>query len=313
MACRDPALGIMFFFALVTNTVLHRLVLKVLDRPLFAPKFSIPTRTDLTSELFAGSALFGMGWGLAGYCPGPGIVASIDGNPKTLLFLVAMAVGMGLFKLQQALESAPDVKKDDDAARDLVHPHRRSAAASFAVLLAMATIVYLYSVSGHDGQRVTVDPVFISSPVMPIIGGVLVGASVSLMMALVGQILGIAGIVNGLFSTQAGDKAFRASFVAGLVVASLFVKSSSPDLLVNHMHRSWPFFVAGGFFVGYGTSLGSGCTSGHGIAGLARLSPRSIAAVATFFAANMAVTTMLHSVGVGTGWKQALDAAAAGA
>lgn len=295
----------MFVAALITNTILYKILMATMKKPLFAPKFSIPTRTDLTPELFQGAALFGVGWGIGGYCPGPAMVAVSDGNYKTLLFLVSMAAGMGLFKLRMAMRK--DVKKDDER-----HPEKGSAITSAVMLVGLAAVALLYrTASGHTATPV--DPHFVGGPWTPIAGGVMVGVSVALMMAMAGEILGIAGIVNGLFSTETTDKAFRAAFTAGLITASLYLHSNSPDLLENRFHRSAPFFIIGGFLVGYGTSLGSGCTSGHGIAGLARMSPRSIAAVATFMAANVLVTTLLHTVGIGTGWKVALDAAGAAA
>jgi uncharacterized membrane protein YedE/YeeE len=118
------------------------------------------------------------------------------------------------------------------------------------------------------------------TPVGGFVGGLLIGLAVALMLLLNGRVAGISGIVGGLLTLRAGDKIWRAAFVAGLVLSALAYVSTAdvPVAVVAPL----PVVVAGGLLVGFGARLGSGCTSGHGLCGMARLSRRSVAATATF-------------------------------
>ncbi len=88
-----PALALVMGGAIAVHLVAYRLVPK-LQRPLFEPKFGIPTRRDVDLRLVGGAVLFGAGWGLGGYCPGPGLVSVVSGRPEPIVFVVAMTVGM---------------------------------------------------------------------------------------------------------------------------------------------------------------------------------------------------------------------------
>lgn len=90
----DPALGFVMGSAAGTYAILFRLIRKRRRNPVFEPKFSLPTRKDLDLSLIVGSALFGIGWGLGGLCPGPGIVAAAGGSSAALAFVAAMLAGM---------------------------------------------------------------------------------------------------------------------------------------------------------------------------------------------------------------------------
>ena len=89
----DPSLALVMVGAIGVHAVLFRLILRR-GSPLLAPSFAVPTRRDLTPRLVGGAALFGAGWGLAGYCPGPGLVASVSGDPAPLVFLATLTLGM---------------------------------------------------------------------------------------------------------------------------------------------------------------------------------------------------------------------------
>lgn len=112
-------------------------------------------------------------------------------------------------------------------------------------------------------------------------GGALIGASASLMLGLNGRVAGISGIVGGLLKPTAGDIAWRAVFVIGLIVGGLVARSLMPGAFTA---VTAPLGVAmlAGLLVGFGTRLGNGCTSGHGVCGISRFSPRSIVATITF-------------------------------
>lgn len=134
------------------------------------------------------------------------------------------------------------------------------------------------------------------TPVASLAGGVLIGLSAVMVMALLGRIAGIAGITRGAAgSSGASDWPWRLSFVAGLVMAPLAV-----GLVVGPVEQTvsgnLPMMALAGLLVGAGTVLGSGCTSGHGVCGLARLSGRSLAAVVTFMAAAAATVFVLRHV-----------------
>ena len=114
-------------------------------------------------------------------------------------------------------------------------------------------------------------------------GGALIGLSAGLFVLLNGRIAGISGVLGGLLRPSRGDIAWRAAFVAGLVAAPLaWALFASP--LQLHIDASPGMLVLAGLLVGFGTRLGSGCTSGHGVCGISRLSPRSFAATACFMA-----------------------------
>jgi uncharacterized membrane protein YedE/YeeE len=121
------------------------------------------------------------------------------------------------------------------------------------------------------------------TPVSGLVGGLLIGLAAVLLLLLNGRISGISGIVGGLLVRKGPETGWRVAFVAGLLLGALAYVLASGDAVLVRMQASLPVLVAAGLLVGFGTRLGSGCTSGHGICGIARLSKRSIAATATFF------------------------------
>jgi uncharacterized protein len=134
------------------------------------------------------------------------------------------------------------------------------------------------------------------TPSSAAIGGALIGLSAVLLMLFTGRIAGVSGIFDGLINPQTSDRAWRAAFVAGLIAApatAMFVGYAVP---MPQMPASYVTIVVGGLLVGFGARLGSGCTSGHGICGIARLSPRSIAATGVFMVAAIVVVTLTHHV-----------------
>ena len=135
-------------------------------------------------------------------------------------------------------------------------------------------------------------------PVSAFSGGVLIGIASVLLMVLSGRIAGISGIVGGLLTRGAGDKGWRIAFIVGLVAAPLLFALAGLPITVPDMPASWLVIAAAGLLVGFGTRLASGCTSGHGVCGIARLSPRSLAATAIFMAvAVVTVAVVRHVLG----------------
>ena len=134
------------------------------------------------------------------------------------------------------------------------------------------------------------------TPVSAAIGGALIGLSSVLLMLFTGRIAGVSGIFDGLINPQTNDRAWRAAFIAGLVAAPVIAGLVGYPVPMPQMPGSFITLVAGGFLVGFGARLGSGCTSGHGICGIARLSPRSIAATSVFTVAAMVVVALSRHV-----------------
>ena len=137
------------------------------------------------------------------------------------------------------------------------------------------------------------------TPISAAIGGALIGLSAVLLMALTGRIAGISGIFAGLINPQTTDRAWRAAFIGGLVAAPLAAALLGHTVPTPRMPGSYITVVIGGLLVGFGTRLGSGCTSGHGICGIARLSPRSIVATGVFMMAAIIVVALTHHVFAG--------------
>ena len=132
------------------------------------------------------------------------------------------------------------------------------------------------------------------TPLGGLVGGLLIGLAVALMLLLNGRVAGISGILGGLLTLRTGEALWRAAFVAGLLLGALaYVRAAGASVAVV---APLPAVLAGGLLVGFGTRLGSGCTSGHGLCGMARLSRRSVAATATFFGVAMLTVFLTRHV-----------------
>ena len=132
-------------------------------------------------------------------------------------------------------------------------------------------------------------------PVSAAIGGALIGLAATLLMLLTGRIAGIAGIFGDLVDLARGDRVWRLAFVVGLIAAPLALTAVGHALRTPAM-PGWPIVVIAGLLVGFGTRLGNGCTSGHGICGIARLSPRSVTATAIFMGVAVAIVALTRHV-----------------
>lgn len=133
------------------------------------------------------------------------------------------------------------------------------------------------------------------TPWTSLAGGILIGVAAAMFVLFNGQIAGISGIVGGLLRPAKGDTFWRLAFVLGMVGApamwGLFGALPTMNIAAN-----WGSLLGAGLLVGIGTRYGSGCTSGHGVCGLSRLSPRSLVATATFMAAGFATVFLLRHV-----------------
>lgn len=131
------------------------------------------------------------------------------------------------------------------------------------------------------------------TPVASLVGGLLIGLASALFILANGRIAGISGILGGLLRPQGNDVVWRLAFLLGLVVApamaALFVAPSAPTI-----DASAEVLVVAGLLVGIGTRYGGGCTSGHGICGLSRLSPRSLIATLAFMGSGMGIVFVMR-------------------
>lgn len=127
-----------------------------------------------------------------------------------------------------------------------------------------------------------------------LLGGMLIGLSATLLLLLNGRVAGISGMLGRL--AQGAQIPTNAAFVIGLILGPLLYRGIAGAWPAVTITASLPVIALAGLLVGFGTRMGSGCTSGHGIVGLARLSPRSIAAVVTFLSAGIATVTLMRLV-----------------
>ena len=134
------------------------------------------------------------------------------------------------------------------------------------------------------------------TPVSAAIGGALIGLSAVLLMLSTGRIAGISGIFSGLLNMRGEDKGWRLAFLAGLILAPVIAGLIGHGMSPPKLPTSWAVIVVAGLLVGFGTRLGGGCTSGHGICGIARLSPRSVAATVVFMVTAIATVAITRHV-----------------
>ena len=128
------------------------------------------------------------------------------------------------------------------------------------------------------------------------LGGFMIGGAAVLLMLVLGRIAGITGILIGALPTQGGDWPWRAAFLAGMVVAPLLYTTVTGSAPAFESTSGLPMLIASGLIVGIGVVLGSGCTSGHGVCGMARFSVRSLVAVPVFMATAIATVFVVRHV-----------------
>lgn len=137
------------------------------------------------------------------------------------------------------------------------------------------------------------------TPVASLVGGMLIGAASLLLLHFNGRIAGVSGILGGVLRPSPGAFGWQAAFLAGLVGGGAALGLARPALFASDWLAAPMVTAAAGLLVGFGTRMGSGCTSGHGVCGIGRLSPRSLVATVTFVAFGMAsVAVARHALGI---------------
>lgn len=134
------------------------------------------------------------------------------------------------------------------------------------------------------------------TPLSSAIGGALIGLSAVLLLLSTGRIAGISGIFSGLLNMRGEDKGWRIAFLAGLILAPVIASLVGYGMPPPNLPSSWTVIVVAGVLVGFGTRLGGGCTSGHGICGIAQMSPRSAAATVVFMVTAIATVAVTRHV-----------------
>jgi uncharacterized protein len=128
-----------------------------------------------------------------------------------------------------------------------------------------------------------------------IFGGVLIGLAASIMLLFSGRVTGISGILGGILNPESRDKDWRYFFLAGLILGGITLQLLRPEFFTVISAASMTDYIIAGFLVGFGTLLGNGCTSGHGVCGISRFSMRSIIATITFMIAGI-ISVLLFKV-----------------
>ena len=134
------------------------------------------------------------------------------------------------------------------------------------------------------------------TPVSGLVGGLLIGLALTLMLLLNGRLAGISGIVGGLLTPKAGNAGWRVAFIVGLLLGALAYNLAGGGPALVDVLASPPAILVGGLLVGFGTRMGSGCTSGHGLCGMALFSRRSMVATAVFFGVAMITVFLTYHV-----------------
>ncbi len=131
-----------------------------------------------------------------------------------------------------------------------------------------------------------------------LIGGAFIGVAVSVMLLFSGRVTGICGIINGVLKPEKNEVLWRVFFIAGLFLGGLVLRQFVKDVFVSTVSSDIGYLIVAGLLVGFGTSLGSGCTSGHGVCGMSRMSIRSIVATLVFMFAGIISVVVFRWIGV---------------
>lgn len=137
------------------------------------------------------------------------------------------------------------------------------------------------------------------TPIASSIGGILIGLGAAVMLVFNGRIAGISGIFEGVVVPDEGNFGWKTAFLGGLLAGGALMFVLTPEWFAVDLERSVAGFVVAGLLVGFGTRLGNGCTSGHGVCGMSRMSARSVIATASFFVAGAATVFIVRHIAGG--------------
>jgi uncharacterized membrane protein YedE/YeeE len=287
----DPSVLIVFATALGSQLPLYQLFVKNRKEALFGGPIVTPSNPALDFRLIGGAVLFGAGWALAGFCPGPALASAFAGAPKAATFVSMVLLGMfantfildNKFSLGTWLENG----KTTGLVNSLIGMGTLSAGLGlfrqYAPLLETLTPAKIPT-----------------GPIPPLglaaIGGAIIGITGFAYTLGLGKTMGLSGMLSQHFqpTTTNQDRLERWTFLAGLGSAALFLRFYHPSAFISSAPDSpmWKVILSG-LMVGFGTSCSNGCTSGHGLAGISRFALRSLVATVAFFGTNVLVSTFL--------------------
>lgn len=236
--------------------------------PWFDDEWHIPTNTEVDHGLILGSVIFGVGWALGGFCPGPSVSGLIIGHPNFVMF----SYGMYVYNVIRPFDKTPATERH------------------WGLTIVLGLVPALFYFLGpllfplDEGTRVISWPISLS-----VLGGLGIGLAAIIMYQFNGRVLGLCGFWRNILNTKVSTTSrlpqvvFFVAFMLGAVVAYQIAPESFASPPNEDRNLIWVFL--GGLLVAHGTEWANGCTSGHGISGLARLSKRSLIAVPSFMAA----------------------------
>jgi len=260
---------LVLFCSALVPTVIYWQFIRRSSPPWLAAHWEVPTSTTIDRGLVVGSAVFGAGWALGGFCPGPAVAGLLTGHPNYIAFSYGMY-------LQNILRSFFERREGDER-------HWGLSIALGAVPLTLAVAGPVLFPLG-DAPPPTSWPLALS-----VLGGLGIGGATIIMYQFNGRVLGLSGIWRDVLSIRRPTSSrlpqllFFIAFMAG--AAAAYAVAPGAFALPPYGERSLVWVLLGGFLVGQGTEWANGCTSGHGIAGMSRLNVRSLVAVPTFMAA----------------------------
>jgi len=260
---------LILFCAALMPTMLYWQLFGRRTTPWFDSQWHLPTNTEVDRRLVLGSLIFGAGWALGGFCPGPSVAGLVTGHPN----FVAFSYGMYAYYVVRHLRKARAAKKPLHLGLTLL------LGGVPAALYFIGPVVFPL-----DGvPLVTAWPVVLS-----VLGGLGIAVASIMTYQFNGRVLGLCGLWKNILDIEISAQSrlpqvlFFLAFMAGGVVTYLIAPESFALPPYTHRHLGWIFL--GGLLTGLGTDWANGCTSGHGISGFSRLSVRSIVAVPAFMA-----------------------------
>lgn len=286
----DPSVLVVFASALCTQLPLYQLFVKNRKKPFFGTSFSSVACSAVTLRLVLGASLFGAGWALAGFCPGPALASAFAGAPKASAFLAAVLLGMLTTSL---LDYKLNVQNWLNIGRGTGFVSSLAGMGALAAGLALFRN-YATPLEALTPARLPTDPI---RPLQyAAAGGALIGLSGIAYILSTGKTMGLSGMLSHHFDPTAttSDRLDRWIFLGGLAAAGLFARMYYPAAFISTAVAlpMWKVLLSG-FMVGFGTSCSNGCTSGHGLAGISRFAVRSIVATLAFFGTNVLVSTFI--------------------
>ena len=260
---------LLLFCAALVPTFLYWQLYGKRSKPWFESRWEIPTNKVVDRRLVLGSAIFGAGWALGGFCPGPSVSGLVTGHPNFVAFSYGMYAYFTVVHILKARNSGGD--------RHWILT---------LTLGAVPAALYFVGPTIFSSEGVSIP---VTWPVSAsLLGGLGIGLAIILMYQFNGRVLGLCGLWRDILDVEISAKSrlpqllFFVAFMAGGVVTQVVAPESFS--FPPYQGRSLIWIFVGGVLVAFGTTWANGCTSGHGIAGVARLSIRSLVATPAFMA-----------------------------